>query len=316
MKNVGFGVIGIGRQGLRLSEHIRKDIKHGKLIAVCRRSKDAHDYSKEHGIKFYSNHHDLLADKEVNAVIITTPSNLHGIQALDALQSKKHILIDKPIASSIEEGQKIIDKSKKENITVAANFPLRVNPVTATLKGNLKLIGKLKKIQILVSHGPPRSKWQSDPKLSNGGVVLDLGSHYFDLISYLTGCQPEVISNAYSEEVGNEDSGFIDLGYIDFNVSMSLLRNQKFRKNILTCAGDKGLLFADYSSREVIVSTNHEINEIKCPANNDFELILSNFVSSINKKEEVIADAEAGLNSLKTALSAYEAIKTSTPVRL
>ncbi|MBI4683407.1 MAG: hypothetical protein HY757_09960, partial [Nitrospirae bacterium] len=136
------------------------------------------------------------------------------------------------------------------------------------------------------------------------------------LITFLTGCHPEVISYAYSEKLENENSGFIDLTYRNFSVSIVLLRNQKFKKNIITCAGDKGFLFADYSGREVIISGHHEINEIKCPASYDFEIILNNLVKAINKKEKVIADAEAGLHSLQTALSVYKAIKTATPVKL
>jgi predicted dehydrogenase len=316
MKGVGIGIIGFGRQGLRLAEHIRKDIKHGKLVAICRRSDTGHEYSKQHGIKFYSNHHDLLKDKDIDAVIITTPSNLHGVQALDALKSKKHVLIDKPIASTLEEGKKIRAYAKKEKLTVAINFPLRANPVTKILKSSLATIGKLKKIQVMISHGPTRSEWQSNMKLSNGGVILDLGSHCFDLIYFLTGRRPEIINSAYSEKTENEDSGFIDLTYNNFGVSMVLLRNQKFKKNIITCAGEKGFMFADYSAREVIISSNHDIEEIQCPASNDFEVILNNLVRAINEKEEVIADAEAGLRSLQTALSVYESIKTASPVKL
>ena len=314
MKDVGFGIIGFGRQGLRLAEHIRKDIKYGKLVAICRRSEDGHDYSKRHGIKFYSNYHDLLKDKDIDAVIITTPSNLHGIQAMDALKSKKHVLIDKPIASTLEEGKKIRAYAKKERLTVAINFPLSVNPVTAIIKHNLSTIGRLKKIQVMISHGPARSKWQSNIKLSNGGVILDLGSHYFDLVSFLTGCQPERINSAYSEKMKNENSGFIDFAYKDFGVSMVLLRNQKFKKNIITFAGKKGFMFADYSAREVIISSTNDIEEIQCPASNDFEAILNNLVRAINNKEKIIANAEAGIQSLKTVLAAYKAIKTAAPV--
>ena len=316
MKAVGFGIIGFGRQGLRLAEHIRKDIKPGKLIAVCRRSDTGHDYSKKHGIKFYSNYHDLLKDKDIDAVIITTPSNLHGVQAMDALKSKKHVLIDKPIASTLAEAKKIRAYAKKQKLTVGINFPLRVNPVTEILKRNLSTIGSLRKIQVMVSHGPARSKWQSDMKLSNGGVILDLGSHYFDLISFLTGCRPEIVNTAYSETPENEDSGFIDLMYKNFGVSMVMLRNQQFRKNIITCAGNKGFIFADYSAREVIISNNHKINEIKCPASYDFETILNNLVRAVHQKEKVIASAEDGLYSLQTALSVYKAIKTGRAVRL
>ncbi len=310
MKDVGIGIIGFGRQGFRLAEHIRNDIQHGKLAAVCRRSEAGKDYSKKHGIKLYFDYHDLLKDKDIDAAIITTPSSLHGIQALDALKSSKHLLIDKPIASTIKEGEKILSLAKKKNLIVGINFPLRVNPVTNVLKNHLKDIGKLKKIHLFISHGPPRCEWQSDITLSMGGVILDLGSHYFDLISFLTGCLPKIISNAYSEKIENENSGFVDLIYQDFSVSMILLRNQKMKKNIITCAGDKGSLSADYVRRKVILSTDLEFNEIECPVCYDFEIVLKNLVGAINKKEEIFADAKAGLDSLKTALSIYNAVKT------
>jgi predicted dehydrogenase len=315
MKHLRFGIIGIGRQGLRLAEHIRKDIPFANLAAVCRRSTSGHDYSKEHGIKFYSNHRDLLNDQDIDVVIITTPSSLHGAQAMDALKARKHILVDKPIASSVDEGKEILSLAKKENLIVGVNFPLRVNPVTETLKKNFGSIGKLKKIQVVVSHGPPKSIWQSDLTLSNGGVILDLGSHYFDLIYFLTGCQPQVISNAFSEENTNEHSGFVDLSYEDFSVSMVFLRNQKLKKNFITCAGDKGFIFADYALREVITSNNHEVNEIKCPVSNDFEVILNNLVKAINQKSELVASAEDGIHSLQTALSIYKTIRTTTAAR-
>lgn len=157
MKEVGFGIIGFGRQGLRLAEHIRKDVKFGKLIAVCRRSETGRDYAKEHDIKFYSDHRELLKDKDIDAVIISSPSSFHGVQALDALKSKKHVLIDKPIASTLKEGQKILALAKKEKLTVAINFPLRVTPVTSIVKENMGKIGKLRKIQLFVSHGPVRN---------------------------------------------------------------------------------------------------------------------------------------------------------------
>jgi len=316
MKSIGFGIIGLGRQGQRLAEHVRKDIKHGKLVAVCRRSDIGNDYSKKHGIKFYPYYRDLLKDNDIDAVIITTPSNLHGIHALDALKARKHILIDKPIASSVKEGQRIRSYAKREKLAVAVNFPLRVNPVTKTLKSNLSRIGRLKKIQVFVSHGPVRSEWQRNIKLSNGGVILDLGSHYFDLISFLTGCQPETINCKYSGKIENEDSGFVDLAYKSFSVCMVLLRNQKFNKNIITCAGDKGFLSADYSRREVMISNHYEIDTIVCPESYDFEIILNNLVMAINKKEEVIANVESGLHSLQIVFSAYKAIKTSKPVSL
>lgn len=316
MNNIYFGIIGIGRQGLRLAEHIRKDIKHGNLTAVCRRSQDGHEYSKKHGIKFYSNYHDLLADKKVNTVIITTPSSLHGIQAIDALKAGKHVLIDKPIASTLEEGQEILTWAKKGELTVALNFPLRVSPVTKALKSNLTKIGSLIKIQIIVSHGPPRSEWQSDISLSSGGVILDLGSHYLDLIYFLTGCLPEAVTSAYSEELENEHSGFIDIQYKEFNVSIVLLRNQKLKKNLVTCAGDTGFVFADYDLREVIISNHHEINEIKCPASYDFEIILNNLVRAINKKEDVIANGEDGFNALKTTLAIYRSLNAKEAVTL
>ncbi len=114
----------------------------------------------------------------------------------------------------------------------------------------------------------------------------------------------------------NENHGFADLIYKDFSVSMILLREQKIKKSTITCAGDKGFLSADYVGRKVIISTNEKMNEIECPVSYDFQAILNNLISAINKKEETIANAEAGIHSLKTALSIYKAIKTKKPVSL
>lgn len=316
MRPIGFGIIGIGRQGLRLAEHIRNDIDHAELAAVCRRSDSGHEYSKQHGLKFYSNHHDLLNDNDIDAVIITTPSSLHGSQAMDALRAGKHVLIDKPIASTNEDAEMIRSFALKEGLLVGINFPLRVNPVTKALKENLPNIGRLKKIQMIASHGPPRSKWQQDISLSSGGVILDLGSHYFDLISFVTGSRPGRVTSAFSEEKENEHSGFIELEHAHFNVSLTLLRNQKLKKNLIVCAGEKGLIYADYSMREVIVSNDHRVEEIKCGATQDFRTILDNMVGAIHKKEELIADAEAGVASLRTVLSAYKSVRTAAPATI
>lgn len=316
MKAIGFGIIGLGRQGLRLAEHIRNDIRHGKLIAVCRRSEAGRDYAEKHGVIFYSDYRGLLKNKDIDAVIITTPNSLHGLHAIEALKSKKHILIDKPIASTLKEGRKILFLAQKNKLKVAINFPLRVNPVTKMLKSSLPRIGKLRIIQVFVSHGPIRNKWQSNPKLSKGGVILDLGSHYFDLIAFLTGCRPGIISSAFSEKSENENSGFINLTCKDVNVSIILLRNQKLKKSTISCAGNKGSVTADYISEKVIISNNQDIDEINCRADNDFKAVLVNLVRSINKKEKIVAPPEAGIYSLKTALSVYKSINSRKPVKV
>ncbi len=85
---------------------------------------------------------------------------------------------------------------------------------------------------------------------------------------------------------------------------------------MITCAGDKGFIFADYVEKEVVISNNHAIREIKCPASHDFKVILDNLVKAINKKEKIIATAEDGINSLKTALSAYKAVTTKKPAKI
>jgi predicted dehydrogenase len=316
MKKIGFGIVGIGKQGLRLAEHIRKDLRSGELVAVCRRSESGIDYAEKQGIKFYSDYRNLLKDEDIEAVIITTPSSLHGRQALDALKLGRHILVDKPFASTVDEGKKILAVAKKEKLTVGINFPLRVNPVTEALRGSLKNIGKLNKIHVIVSHGPIRSHWQRDLKLSGGGVILDLGSHYFDLVSYLSKTHPTLISAAYSEKSENENSGFIDATYKNFSLSMVILRNQKVKKSVITIAGDEGFLLADYIGREVIMSNNHKVDEKKFPQSHDCKIILNNMVEAIRGNEKIIADAEAGLDSLRTIRAVYEALKTSKGVRL
>ena len=135
MRQVGLGIIGLGRHGMRYAGHILDDIDNARLAAVCRRNeKEGSAFAEEKGVRFYKDYQGLIKDGEVEAIVIVTTPNMNGEIAAFAAKEKKHILIEKPFAVNAKEARAIIKEAKKNNISLMAGQTLRYNPVVREMK--------------------------------------------------------------------------------------------------------------------------------------------------------------------------------------
>ncbi|HSI78410.1 MAG TPA: Gfo/Idh/MocA family oxidoreductase [Lunatimonas sp.] len=162
------GFIGLGRQnnGLMNSFITLPDIE---VVAGCdvydvkrerfKRKADEHYKSQGKSVKVdvYENYHDLLARKDIDAVVIATPDHWHALMAVDACKVNKDIYLEKPLTFTIKEGQELVKAVRANNIVLAtgcmqrsyANFQ---HAVTMVQKGR---IGKISKVYAC-SGGPPK----------------------------------------------------------------------------------------------------------------------------------------------------------------
>lgn len=133
----------------------------------------------------------LCSRKDVDAVVITTPDCLHEEHALAALKHKKHILVDKPLATTVEGCVRILEKAKEVKRLVYMGFNLRHNVVVRNLKRQVEegRLGDIFAIQALEHYNGGRTyhaRWNRLKKFS-GGLWLHKGSHDFDVINHLMG---------------------------------------------------------------------------------------------------------------------------------
>jgi predicted dehydrogenase len=201
MKKVGLGLIGLGYMG---KIHLRNSLKltNAYVAGVADISKKRLYSAKKMGAKktFYD-YAELLKDPSIDCVVIALPTHLHLQCAQIAAESKKNILLEKPIARNIDEAKQIISAVRKNFVKLMIGYPMRFNPTFRNLKKQIDggLLGDVEIAQgTNIGSGPffareetyspaPVPDWWFDPELTGGGVLIDLGSHMINLLRWYFG---------------------------------------------------------------------------------------------------------------------------------
>lgn len=141
--------------------------------------------------KAYTNEADLLADPEIDAVYIASPVALHAAQAMAAADAGKHILIEKPLALTSAEGQKVVDYCAEKGVKIAAGFMMRFGAYAQAMKAAIAegKIGRPVSVSSMFSCWYPDipGSWRQTKAHGGGGSLMDMGVHCIDLIQYVLG---------------------------------------------------------------------------------------------------------------------------------
>lgn len=190
---VRIGIIGLGAIGERLIGTFGKN-SDVKVTAVCdTRVERAQQVAVQlGGISWHTDHHDLLAQSDVDLVYVAVPPKFHHDIVLDVLAAGKNILCEKPLANSVEEAASMLSAAQKAGVLTAMNFPLNYEAALNRFEELYQqgYIGKLERLE-LVMHFPqwPRA-WQQNPWIGGreqGGFVLEVGVHFIQMMHRLFG---------------------------------------------------------------------------------------------------------------------------------
>jgi predicted dehydrogenase len=197
-------VVGVGEIGTRAHIPAYLHNKDADLVALV----DADETrvkktARKFGIKrHFSAIDELFQNQDIDAISICTPPSTHADIALKALSNGVHVLCEKPMATSVDDGQKMYEASLKKERILMIGFNLRFQP-NYERAAELILRGRLGHVYLVecdnLSGLPSRSPWFFEPE-SGGGVLLDKGPHVFDLINYIFGdfpCAVSAVSSTY-----------------------------------------------------------------------------------------------------------------------
>lgn len=210
-----WGVIGTGTRGGWTHIPVLKEAPRSETIALCDVSEQRLKSAAErvgHPVRTYPDYQKLLADPDINAVVIAVPNLFHKEILLAALQAGKHVLCEKPAGTSPEEGLAI--KAAVDSAKTVVMFGMQYRHMTKQkkiaeiiAKGE---IGKPKYLLLSSSRGDWNTSanvWQyADPKLggkpinwryshrATGGTLNEFSCHYFDLLNWYAGGTPHSVS--------------------------------------------------------------------------------------------------------------------------
>jgi predicted dehydrogenase len=182
----GIGIIGYGAFG-RFLHHSWKKSDLVKVAAVFSAAPIKEPLP---GITIHADWRDLINDPAVDIVSIATPPSSHCETACAAMEAGKHVLVEKPMATTIEDGRRIIDTRNATGKVASVNFMMRFNPLVEAL-GELSregVFGELRRADVenyAQDSALPRDHWFWDLSIS-GGILIEHAVHFIDVVNSLT----------------------------------------------------------------------------------------------------------------------------------
>ena len=195
---INVGIIGAGAFGAQHATAIAAlDGVH--LMAASRTNKPAlAEFSQRFGCQGYTDYHDLLANPKIDAVVIATPHHLHTHIVEDAAQAGKHILLEKPMAPTLAECDRIVEVTRLAGIKLMVGHTGHFIPALRVAK-NMLDSGEMGDVVYGVSTkskqwmNPDRREWHLD-RAQGGGMWMTIGVHALDQLTWLMGAPVERVS--------------------------------------------------------------------------------------------------------------------------
>src|SRR5207248_3118811 len=179
-----------------------------QLVGVSSRDPArAQAFADQHGARLATSSLDeLLADPEIEIVYIATPNAMHAQEVQAAAAAGKHMLCEKPLATSVEDAAAAVEARREAGVKLGVNFQSRhfrpTEEMLTAVRGGA--IGDVLVVDCEISPGrAPLGGWRTDPALAGLGTINNIGVHAYDLVRYLLGS--EVVEVSALLDVGRRD---------------------------------------------------------------------------------------------------------------
>jgi 1,5-anhydro-D-fructose reductase (1,5-anhydro-D-mannitol-forming) len=182
--------------------------------------------AEKRGWRFYEQLDELLANPEIDGVIVTTPTSLHREVMVAAAQAGKHIFTEKVLAATLHDAQAIVDAAEQAGIVLTVSLPRLAHGYTQAFNEMIAagLLGDLTQVRVRIAHGQavrtaelPEGRLPLhfyDPAEAQGGALIDLGAHPLYLVRLLAG-MPDHVQALYGFVTGRavEDNAVVLFRY-------------------------------------------------------------------------------------------------------
>lgn len=339
----------IGASGIAQRRTIPEGIipaGNSELVAVMNRTEDVvSEIGEQFGARAYTREDDLLKDPDVEAVYIATPVHLHAAQVVSAAQHKKHVLVEKPMALTIDDCERMMGVCREKGVKLGVGYMMRFHAHHLRLREMIKegVLGKpvMGRAQLSCWYPPIEGAWRQKPQFGGGGSLIDMGSHCIDILEFIFDTQVEEISCLTGNIIHGypvEDSALMTvrfcngaLGVVDSFFSIP----DNSSKNVLEIYGGGGSILArgtigqlptgeasaylERGAKEYEAQQQRKPGEaepIEVEPVNTYKAEIEEFADAIIQNREPIVSGEDGLWNQKVILAAYESARTGKVIEV
>lgn len=304
-----------------------KDIDGVELVGIADENEErGQEAAHQFHTKYFQDYHHLLSES-IDAVIICSENNRHKEMTIAAAKAGKHILCEKPLATSVEDAWEMIEACKQYNVKLQTAFPVRFNPPVQRVKQMID-DGELGRIVSIrgTNRGQNPGGWFVNSELSGGGAVLDHTVHVVDLMRWFLNSE---VKEVYAEV----DTVFNDIDIDDCGLLMLEFENGVFASHdpswsrcktfptwgdvTMEIIGTNGIVQLDAFKQHLMVYSDEDSKISQDFWGNPHDLgLVEDFIACIKENREPSITGYDGLKAMEVALLAYKSASLKKPVRL
>jgi UDP-N-acetylglucosamine 3-dehydrogenase len=314
MKKLGVAVIGTGQWG-KNHARIYKELPSTELIAVCDvNAERAKAMAAQYGVKAYSDSSQMLKNKQIEAVNVCTWSTILAKEAKKALDAGKHVLVEKPMATTPQQAKKLVQTAQENGLHLTVGFLMRFIPGLQLIRQSVEN----KKIGELVCVTAKRvSQWPE--RIGDVGVVKDTAIHDIDVMRFISNQDPvSVYAKMGSMRIKKfEDYAHIMLTYK--NGESAFIESNwltPYKTRMLTVTGSEAIMRLDYITQDLWIEQKSENVQPRLPFQEPLKAELQHFVDCIEDKREPIITGEDGVKALEIASAAMQSSAKNRAIQL
>lgn len=337
MAVVKYGVIGCGAIAQRRHIPEAHANTHSKIAALSDPSPGrATELAKQYGAEAYTDYKQMLKKADIDAVVVCGPNKLHAPMTLDALKSGKHVLCEKPMATSRADAKKMIAAAKKARKYLMIGLNQRLMAPHVKAKAILKRgsLGKVLAFRTAFKHPGPegwsidaKKSWFFNPDAAFMGVTGDLGVHKADLMRWLLDQEFDQVGgviatldkkDARGKLIGLDDNAYLTLRTKPGVVGSMILSwtNYGREENYTVVYCQKGVLRIgddpDYSVIVEYANGDMEKHKVGVIATNTTQVssgVIDALTDGIRRKKAPAIDGNEGFACLNVILTAMDAAR-------
>ncbi|MDG6964048.1 MAG: Gfo/Idh/MocA family oxidoreductase [Nitrososphaerota archaeon] len=307
------GVVGTGGWG---KNHVRVLNELQCLAAVCDMDRErVETFSKKFHVPGYTSLESMLEKEKLDGVTICTPASTHFKVAMEALARGMHIFVEKPMTTTVADGEALIEAAKKADRALTVGFIERFNPPITALKQMISE-GKMGDPILLEFHRENRR----GASISDVGIVKDASVHDIDTACWLFDDVPKVVyARVGSMRVPpeHEDFATVLLGFSGqktaFLVTNWITPN---RVRTLSAVFSGGVVDVDFVTQQTSIHEGAATTVPTRPYQEPLMLELKEFVTAIQEKRQPLVTGRDALNTLRVAEGVLASSSSGAPIYL
>lgn len=338
MKQIGMAVIGAGTWGQAHAE-VYSTYPYSKLVAICDLNEErACSTAQKYNVDSYTNYKEMLARDDIDAVGIVTPDFAHAEPVIAAAEAGKHILCEKPLATTREDAENIVKAVTANNVKLMIDYHNRWNPPVFKIKEDImegklgKIISAYVRLNNIIYVPTEMLSWAA-----KSSIMWFLGSHSIDVLCWLIDSRVRRVFSVSQSEV------LVKLGIdvpdvyqtiLEFeNGAIATTENSWILPNTnpyvndykLNITGEKGMFNMDFSHNSLLerfLPDKADHPDVLCKPIVQGKAVglgyesIRDFIDRIYRNEPLVISLEESLRVTEVILAIFESAQKREPVEV